>query len=52
MKFKVPWPLVSERVVKFFTPLSVFYKDCNKECPMPKFVQFFKCSFGEIYCQP
>ena len=25
MKFKVPWPLVSERVVKFFTPLYQFF---------------------------
>ena len=52
MKFKVPWPLISEKVSKHLPSLSVFYEDHNKKCPFTKFVSFSKCSFGEICSQP
>ena len=39
MKFKVPWSVLPETVVKLVTPfyqLSIFYEDHNQECLMTK----------------
>ena len=35
----------------FYHSLSILYKHHDKECPITKFAQFSKCSFGEIVSQ-
>ena len=35
----------------FYPSLSPFNEDHNKEYPLTKFKQFYKCGSGEIFCQ-
>ena len=53
MKLNVLGPPLSESVVLFLPSFLFFrfYEDRNNECPMTKFEQFSKCTFGEICSQ-
>ena len=35
----------------FYPSRSIFYEDHNKECPLTKYEQFFKCGFEELSSQ-
>ena len=41
----------SKRGPVFYTFLSIFYEDKNKECPLTMYEQFSKCNFEEITSQ-